>query len=73
MGNRVTKELHVPKKLHGAIFNDGWFGTGAAWNADESRVAYVAEVISSCVISALLSLFYLCLHQSPLSVQQSRC
>ena len=44
MGNRVTKELHVPKKLHGSIFNDGWFGTGAAWNADESRVAYVAEV-----------------------------
>ena len=44
VGNRVTKELHVPKKLHGSIFNDGWFGTGAAWNADESRVAYVAEV-----------------------------
>ena len=44
VGNRVTKELHVPKKLHGAIFNDGWFGLGAAWSADESRVAYVAEV-----------------------------
>ena len=44
MGNRVTKELHVPKKLHGSIFNDGWCGTGAVWNADESRVAYVPEV-----------------------------
>ena len=75
MGNRVTKELHVPKKLHGAIFNDGWFGTGAAWNADESRVAYVAEVSSSNVFSPLLSPLvpYLCLHKFPLSVQQSRC
>ena len=44
IGNRVTKELQVPKKLHGTIFNDGWFGLGAAWSQDESRVAYVAEV-----------------------------
>ena len=42
--NRVLKELHVPKKLHGNIYNDGWFGNGAAWSSDESRMAYVAEV-----------------------------
>ena len=44
MGNRVTKELMVPNKLHGGVYNDGWFGNGAAWSSDESRVAYVAEV-----------------------------
>ncbi len=47
MGSRVTKELLVPKKLHGGVYNDGWFGNGAAWSSDESRVAYVAEVILS--------------------------
>ena len=46
MGSRVLKELAVPKKLHGAVYNDGWFGIGAAWSPDESRIAYVAEVIS---------------------------
>ncbi len=44
MGNRVTKELVVPKKQHGGVYNDGWFGSGAAWSPDESRLAYVAEV-----------------------------
>ncbi len=44
MGNRVTKELLVPKKQHGGVYNDGWFGSGAAWSPDESRLAYVAEV-----------------------------
>ncbi len=44
MGNRVTKELIVPKKQHGGVYNDGWFGGGAAWSPDESRLAYVAEV-----------------------------
>lgn len=44
MGNRVTKEMVVPKKLHGSVYNDGWFGSGAVWTANESRVAYVAEV-----------------------------
>ena len=44
MGNRVTKELFVPKKQHGGVYNDGWFGNGAAWSPDESRLAYVAEV-----------------------------
>lgn len=36
--------LQVPKALHGSIYNDGWFGSGAAWSPDESRLAYVAEV-----------------------------
>lgn len=40
----VLAELHVPKALHGAVYNDGWFGSGLAWAPDESRVAYVAEV-----------------------------
>lgn len=44
MGNRVAREMVVPKKLHGSVYNDGWFGSGAAWTSDESRVAYVAEV-----------------------------
>lgn len=25
---RLLKELHVPKALHGAVYNDGWFGMG---------------------------------------------
>ena len=44
VGNRVTTELVVPKKQHGSVYNDGWFGSGAAWSPDESRLAYVAEV-----------------------------
>ena len=43
-GSRVVRETHVPKDLHGKVYNDNWFGLGAAWNADESRIAYVAEV-----------------------------
>ncbi len=43
-GARLLKELKVPKKVHGAIFNDGWFGSGAAWSPDETKLAYVAEV-----------------------------
>ena len=34
----------MPKDLHGPILNEAWFSSGAAWTADESRVAYVAEV-----------------------------
>ena len=45
-GSRVVRETHVPKDLHGKVYNDNWFGTGASWNADESRVAYVAEVFA---------------------------
>jgi hypothetical protein len=33
----------VPKSLHGPIINDGWFSRGAAWNAAEDIVVYVAE------------------------------
>eukprot|EP00887_Chlorella_sp_A99_P008103 scaffold12.g8103.t1 len=40
---RLLKELHVPKALHGGFYNDGWFGSGAAWAPNESHVAYVAE------------------------------
>ena len=28
--SRCLSELHVPKSLHGGVFNDGWFGTGAS-------------------------------------------
>jgi acylaminoacyl-peptidase len=41
--SRLLKELHVPAAMHGAIYNDGWFGSGAAWSPDERLVAYVAE------------------------------
>lgn len=37
------QELQVPKTLHGPIINDGWFSRGAAWNAAEDVVVYVAE------------------------------
>ncbi len=40
----LLKEIHVPKALHGGVYNDGWFGAGAAWSPDETRLAYVAEV-----------------------------
>ena len=41
--SRVVQEVHVPSALHGAVYNDGWFGTGVAWSPDESSIAYVAE------------------------------
>jgi acylaminoacyl-peptidase len=41
--SRLLKELHVPAAMHGAVYNDGWFGSGAAWSPDERLVAYVAE------------------------------
>lgn len=41
---RVLKQLNVPKALHGPLYNDGWFASGAAWSPDEHRVAYCAEV-----------------------------
>ena len=43
-GGRLLKELSVPPAVHGAVYNDGWFASGADWSADESRVVYVAEV-----------------------------
>ena len=42
--SRMLKQLKVPKKLHGAVYNDGWFGSGASWSKDEDLLAYVAEV-----------------------------
>ncbi|KAK9803410.1 hypothetical protein WJX72_008476 [[Myrmecia] bisecta] len=42
-GGRLLKELSVPKSVHGPVYNDGWFGVGAAWSPDERRIAYVAE------------------------------
>ena len=42
--SRIIAELQIPTKLHGGIFADGWFSSGAAWDPSESRVAYVAEV-----------------------------
>lgn len=43
-GSRLEAELAVPKGLHGALVNDGYFASGAAWSPDESAVAYTAEV-----------------------------
>ena len=43
-GGRLLKELSVPAAVHGSVYNDGWFASGADWSADENRVAYVAEV-----------------------------
>ena len=41
---QLVAELQVPAKLHGSVYNDGWFSTGACWDPSETRVAYVAEV-----------------------------
>ena len=41
---RLLRELHVPSKQHGPLYNDGWFSLGPAWSPDEARVAYIAEV-----------------------------
>lgn len=54
MGSRVSKEMVVPKKVHGGVYNDGWFGSGAAWSSDESRIAYVAEVSTQYFKSPLV-------------------
>ncbi len=63
MGNRVTKELLVPKKQHGGVYNDGWFGSGAAWSPDESRLAYVAEVsLPVATTSSCQKLLVCCKH-----------
>ena len=39
--------------LHGSVYNDGWFGNGAAWAPDEDRLAYVAEVPVLRAVNAL--------------------
>lgn len=41
---RLVSELLVPKAVHGALVNDGYFASGAAWSASEHLVAYTAEV-----------------------------
>ncbi len=51
-GGRLLRELSVPPAVHGAVYNDGWFATGADWSADESRIAYVAEVCEVPHLSA---------------------
>ncbi|CAH8385394.1 unnamed protein product [Eruca vesicaria subsp. sativa] len=38
----LEKEFHIPHKVHGSVYVDGWF-EGISWNSDETLVAYVAE------------------------------
>lgn len=66
MGNRVIKEMVVPKKVHGGVYNDGWFGSGAAWSSDESRIAYVAQVTLCALVSMafVLALHLMCITES---------
>ncbi|KAL1192700.1 Acylamino-acid-releasing enzyme [Cardamine amara subsp. amara] len=40
--SQLEKEFHIPQKVHGSVYVDGWF-EGISWNYDESHVAYVAE------------------------------
>ncbi|XP_010440446.1 PREDICTED: acylamino-acid-releasing enzyme-like [Camelina sativa] len=40
--SQLEKEFHIPQKVHGSVYVDGWF-EGISWNSDETRVAYVAE------------------------------
>jgi len=40
---RLERSIAVPKALHGAPVNDGYFSTGASWSPDEERVVYTAE------------------------------
>ncbi len=55
----LIRELHVPTKVHGSVFNDGWFSAGASWDPQEQRIAYVAEVrcyhLSTEVLNMLLA------------------
>ncbi|EFJ32660.1 hypothetical protein SELMODRAFT_168303 [Selaginella moellendorffii] len=39
---QLLKEVHVPSKLHGSVYTDGWF-EGVSWSHDERFIAYVAE------------------------------
>ncbi len=41
---QVVKQTHVPTSLHGPVYAEGYISRGVAWSADESSVAYVAEV-----------------------------
>jgi acylaminoacyl-peptidase len=51
--NDIECEMQVPKTLHGSVYNDGWFGSGAAWSPDEDRLAYVAEVRVPDAVNAI--------------------
>lgn len=41
---RKEANLEIPEELHGTVFNDGFFGYGFTWSADERYVAFCAEV-----------------------------
>ncbi len=52
---RLLKELHVPKALHGAVYNDGWFGMGgrrppavAATPADPLLLSFIPARPPAC-------------------------
>ena len=40
---KLMMEIDVSSEMHGAIYNDGWFGCGATWSPTEKEIAYVAE------------------------------
>lgn len=65
---RVTRTIHVPKSFHGNVMCDAFFGTRAGWNADETRIVYVAEVTGTFGAQyhcgSLIVVLKWCLHQS---------
>ena len=57
----LLRELHVPSKVHGSVFNDGWFSTGASWDPQEQRIAYVAEARATPnIYNAVLKMCTIC-------------
>lgn len=67
--SRCLHELHVPKSLHGGIFNDGWFGTGVCcMHACRCAVALQrracdlvhAVVVTQCSSASTLSAHHHC-------------
>ena len=67
--SRCLHELHVPKSLHGGVFNDGWFGTGGCsaaccrcavalqlWACDLAH----AVVVTQCSSASTLSTYHHC-------------
>ena len=43
-GPMLTQEWLVGEQVHGGVYADFWFGATVAWDAEEKRVVYVAEV-----------------------------
>jgi hypothetical protein len=43
-GYSKSVTIEVPDALHGPMLADKFFSVGPVWNADEDKVAYVAEV-----------------------------